>query len=55
MAREASGLVRSGNGGEAVMSSERERNGEAEQVKSDGDECCVSMNEPTIFFIYLNT
>ena len=47
--------MRGGNGGEAVMSSERERNGEAEQVKSDGDECCVSMNEPTIFFIYLNT
>ena len=33
----------------------RERNGEAEQVKGDGDECFVSMNEPTIFFIYLNT
>ena len=36
-AREASGLVRGGNGGEAVMSSERERNGEAEQVRDNGD------------------
>ena len=47
--------MRGGNGGETVMPSEREMNGEAEQVSGDGDECCVRMNEPTIFFIYFNT